>query len=129
MNQERSGHRTTTPAELGRVVPPALDCMTFGATCRFARPLLPGEVERSAVAFEAIPAPLIPALPFGLGRRSDQTPSGNAITADRQSFEPTRSAVSPYTPCTFRCIVECRTVVERAENIKPVLDDRAHRGG
>jgi len=66
--------------------------MTFGATCRFARPLIPGKAERLAVAFEAIPAPLIPALPFGLGARSDQTPSGNAFAAGRQSIEPTQPA-------------------------------------
>ena len=70
-------------------VPPAFDCMTLGATRRFACSLGPGKAERSAVAFEAFPPRRSPLCLSDLGCALIEILSGNAVfPAVRVSSQP-----------------------------------------
>jgi hypothetical protein len=52
-----------------------------------SQPLGDGIIPSSAVAFEADPAPLIPARPFGLGWRFDEAPLVTPSVVSRQRYQ------------------------------------------
>src|SRR6185312_2480825 len=72
-------------------VRPAFDCMTLGATRRFARSLRPGKAERLAVAYEGFPPRRSPLCLSDSGCAVTGPPSGSAsIPAARVSSQPDR---------------------------------------